>query len=86
MPFLNNIGPTELFLIVLALVILFGGKTIHHWAKGLGQAGKEVRLVKKEIEEGFEGEVPDETLLDELNESDEVKPEKKHHKKKKEVE
>lgn len=58
MPF--NIGGPELFIIVLILVMLFGGKTIHEWAKGIGKASKDVRLVKKEIEEGFEGEIIEE--------------------------
>ena len=82
MPFLGNDGTTELFLIVLALIILFGGSTIHKWAKGIGKAGKEVRLVKKEIEEGFEGEIADETLLEEADESirKSKKAKKKHSK------
>lgn len=72
MPFFSNIGGPELFIIVLILVMLFGGKTIHEWAKGIGKASKDVRLVKKEIEEGFEGEVIEGTI-----EKEEVKKLKK---------
>ncbi len=71
-----NIGGPELFIIVLILVMIFGGKTIHEWAKGIGKASKDVRLVKKEIEEGFEGEVIEDKPQKEVKKLS--KPKNKH--------
>ena len=78
MPFFSNIGPSEIFIIALVLVLLFGGKTLHKWARELGQAGKEVKQVKKELETGFNDDSP----LEEIEET----PKKTHHKRKREVE
>lgn len=77
MPFLGNIGSTEIFIIVLVLFFLFGGKKLHEWARGIGEAGNEVKKVKKEFEEGFEGKIENE---------EENKKSHNKNKKKKEVE
>ena len=37
------IGTTEIVLIVIALLVLFGGKKIPELAKGMGQAFKEFK-------------------------------------------
>lgn len=39
----GSLGPTEIFLIVLALVLLFGGKKIPELAKGIGGGIKELK-------------------------------------------
>lgn len=49
MPFLPNIGATELLIIAFVLLLLFGGKKLNEWAKGLGQAERELKKVKKEL-------------------------------------
>ena len=45
----QNIGTTELIIIGIVLVLLFGGKKIKELARGLGEGTKELRNVKKEI-------------------------------------
>jgi Sec-independent protein translocase protein TatA len=66
--FLDNIGPTEILLLILILVVVFGGKTI---AKRIAKAGgatvKEANEVKKEFLKAVEG--------------DDAKPSKKSSKK-----
>ena len=45
---MGNFGPTEIILIVLVLVILFGGKKIPELMKGLGDG---IRQFKKGMNE-----------------------------------
>ncbi|MDO8488156.1 MAG: twin-arginine translocase TatA/TatE family subunit [bacterium] len=40
LPFLQNIGPTEVIIIAVVLVILFGGKKIPEFGRGLGEVAK----------------------------------------------
>ncbi len=47
----NNIGTTEILIIVLVLIILFGGNKISEVAKGLGEATKEFKKAQKEVDE-----------------------------------
>jgi sec-independent protein translocase protein TatA len=47
----NNIGTTEILIIILVLIILFGGNKISEVARGLGKATKEIKKVKGEIDE-----------------------------------
>lgn len=46
---LRNIGPSELIIILLILVVIFGTKNISHIAKRSGETYKEVKKIKKEI-------------------------------------
>ncbi len=41
-------GPTEIILIILALLLLFGGKKIPELMKGLGQGMREFKKASKE--------------------------------------
>lgn len=54
--FLGNLGPTEMILILLIVIIFFGAKKIPELARGLGQGIKEFKKassdIKQEIEEG----------------------------------
>lgn len=52
--FVKNIGPTELVIIVLILVIFFGGKAITHLARTSGETVKELKKVKNEFTKGLE--------------------------------
>ena len=45
----KNIGSTELIIILLVLVILFGANTISDVAKKGGETFKEVKKIKKDI-------------------------------------
>ncbi len=46
---IKNISPTELIIIVLILVVLFGGKLITRMARMSGETVKEVKKVKQEF-------------------------------------
>ncbi len=52
---LSKLGPTEIIIIAIVFLILFGAKRIPDFAKGIGQGLKEFRKasrdIKKEIED-----------------------------------
>jgi len=48
---LGMFGPTEIGLIVLALLLLFGGRKIPELMKGLGKGMKEFKKAKAEMDE-----------------------------------
>ncbi|HCS79138.1 TPA: twin-arginine translocase TatA/TatE family subunit [Patescibacteria group bacterium] len=47
----RNIGPTELIIIAAVILVIFGGKKLPEFAKGLGEAIKELRKAVKSGEE-----------------------------------
>jgi len=49
-PLLFNMGPAEIGLVVLLVVVMFGGKKIPELMKGLGQGIKEFNNAKANIE------------------------------------
>ena len=51
------IGPWQIVLIVLALLLLFGGKKIPELMKGIGQGMKEFKNSVKENEKDSEKEI-----------------------------
>jgi len=51
-----GMGPTELLIIILIAIILFGSKKIPELARSLGVAVKEFRKATREIEEATEVE------------------------------
>jgi len=52
--FLGNLGPMEMFLILLIVVIFFGAKKIPELAKGLGQGIKEFKKASSDIKQEIE--------------------------------
>lgn len=52
--FIKNIGPTEIAVLVLILVIFFGGKAISRLARTSGETVKELKNVKKEFSRAME--------------------------------
>ena len=44
----NNLGTTEIILIALILILLFGGKKIPEFVKGIGQAIREFKKASKD--------------------------------------
>ncbi len=48
MPFIGNLGPTELIIVLLIVLLLFGGAKLPALAKGLGQSVKEFKKAAKE--------------------------------------
>lgn len=52
--FLGGMGGTEIFFIILVILLFFGGKRIPELAKGLGKGIKEFKDASKGIESGDE--------------------------------
>ena len=46
----NNIGPGEVVFVLIVLIILFGGQKLPDIARGLGESARELKKVKREIE------------------------------------
>ena len=46
----QNIGTPEILIGILVLVIVFGGNKVSEVAKGLGEATKEIKKAKKDLE------------------------------------
>lgn len=51
-----NFGPSEIFLVVLVIVIFFGAKKIPELAQGLGKGIREFRKAAREIEDDVQQE------------------------------
>lgn len=47
--FIKNIGPTEIIVIAVILVLIFGAKMITGLARTGGQTVKEIKKIKKEF-------------------------------------
>lgn len=47
--FLKNIGPTELIVLAVILLLIFGAKAITGIARTGGQTVKEIKKIKKEF-------------------------------------
>ena len=62
----GNIGGSELFLILLVILIFFGAKKLPELAKGLGQGIREFRKAAKDVQDEVEKEVK---KLDEKNDT-----------------
>ena len=70
--FLPGIGISELLIIFLVLLLLFGGRKLPELARGLGKSIKEFRNASREIEEDFKASIDsdktnhlkDKTILD----------------------
>ncbi len=54
--FLKNIGPTELIILVIILIVLFGAKAIVGLGKKSGETVKEVKKMKREFTEYIEAD------------------------------
>jgi len=51
---LGFIGSTEMWLILVGIIVLFGAKRIPELMKGVGQGLKEFKNAKKEVKEEIE--------------------------------
>lgn len=49
--FIGNLGATEIILIVLVILLLFGAKKIPELAQGLGKGMKEFKKSIKDVED-----------------------------------
>ncbi len=52
----GNIGGSELFLILLIILVFFGAKKLPDLAKGLGQGIREFRKAARDVQEEVEKE------------------------------
>jgi len=55
---IGGLGPTEIGIILLIVLLLFGAKRLPELARSLGQGIREFRKSVKEISEDTEGEDP----------------------------
>ncbi|MCX6121608.1 MAG: twin-arginine translocase TatA/TatE family subunit [Ignavibacteriales bacterium] len=62
----GNIGGSELFLILLVILVFFGAKKLPELAKGLGQGIREFRKAAKDVQDEVDKEVK---KLDEKNDN-----------------
>jgi len=58
---LGAIGPTEIIIILVIVILLFGGRKIPELMKGIGQGMKEFKKASRE------GDLPDPTPTDKEN-------------------
>ncbi len=67
----SNIGPGEIILIIVVLLILFGAKKIPELAQGIGKGMKEFRKAVKDVDEEVKTDVKsiDNTKKDEEKKS-----------------
>jgi len=68
-----NLGPTELIIILLIVILLFGARKIPEIAKGLGKGIKDFKGAMKE-EEASPGETKSVSRPAETSESSENRP------------
>ncbi len=61
---LGIIGGQEIFVILLIVLILFGGKKIPELMRGMGKGLGEFNKAKKDVEDGFDNMVKDEGQKD----------------------
>ncbi len=57
---MGNFGATEIILILLVVVLLFGGRKIPELMKGLGQGMKEFKKASKQEDEPVKTETKEE--------------------------
>ena len=50
---LGSIGPTELIIIFVIMLLLFGGKKLPELAKGLGKGIREFKKASKDVQDGI---------------------------------
>lgn len=55
----NNIGTTEVLIIAVVLMILFGAKKLPEFARGLGESTRELKKAGKEFQDAFKEEPND---------------------------
>ncbi len=55
----NNISGTELIVVSIVLLVLFGGKKLPEFARGLGESAKELKKAKKEFNKALNSEDTD---------------------------
>lgn len=49
----SNIGTTEVLIIAVVLMVLFGAKKLPEFARSLGESGRELKKASKEFSEAL---------------------------------
>ena len=57
--FIKNISSTELILIIIILIVLFGAKVVTGLGKSSGETVREIKKIKKEFIRSIEDDEPD---------------------------
>lgn len=57
--FIQNLGATEIFVVFLIVLLLFGAKKLPELARGMGKAMKEFKNATKEVEDDFKSAMAD---------------------------
>lgn len=52
----GNLGSTEIILIIVVILILFGAKKIPEFMRGIGKGMREFKKAVNEVEEDIKGE------------------------------
>jgi sec-independent protein translocase protein TatA len=52
----GNIGSSEVLVVAIVLLVLFGGKKLPEFARGLGEATKELKKAKKDFNKAINEE------------------------------
>lgn len=76
-----NFGSKEILIIAIIILFLFGSKKLTEWAKGIGEAGKELKKAKREFSNAWEETDKDIKKTFDMNE--EIKEDKEDKEKKK---
>lgn len=66
--FLNNIGPTEIILIGVILIVFFGSRKVADLGKTAGEATKELKKVNKELTNAVEDAKSEPVMAEEKKE------------------
>lgn len=69
-----GLGPTELIVILIILLVLFGGSKLPSLAKGLGQSVKEFKKAQKDAEDDDHSKSPTTVATSEPKKIEPVKP------------
>lgn len=69
-----NIGSKEIIIIALIILFLFGSKKLTDWARGIGEAGRELKKAKKEFSSAWDE--TDKDIKKTLDINEEIKPDK----------
>lgn len=57
---LGNLGPWEILIILVILLILFGGRKLPEFARGLGKSIREFKKATSDVEETVRSSIEDE--------------------------
>jgi len=49
----QNIGVTEIIIVLVVLMVLFGAKKLPEFARGLGESGRELKKASRELKDAL---------------------------------